>query len=180
MSLFKNKKLVFLVIIVLLLVASAGAYLLFSKKTPSSGTNSTSEYNKIDYSPATSEDREYNDEIKENLPTEGSTNDQQNQSADLRISIVDASQYDQEFEVRAYVTGTLSNDGTCTATFTKDGNRTVTKSVIAAPNVSNMSCATAKIPVSDFQSKGEWGLVVSYQSTNGVVGQSKPVTVTIK
>lgn len=180
MSLSKNKKLFLLILTVLLLAASAVAYLLYSKKSPLTDINSASEYNKIDYSPATAEDKKYNDTIKENLPSEGFSSEEQSQSGDVKITIVDASQYDQEFEVRAYVAGTLSNEGTCTVTFTKDGNRTVTKSVSAAPNVSNMSCATAKIPVSDFQSKGDWSLVVSYQSNNGVVGQGNPTTVSIK
>ncbi|MBC7404827.1 MAG: hypothetical protein H7252_03975 [Cytophaga sp.] len=95
------------------------------------------------------------------------------------IVIVDSSQYDNSFEVRAYISNVFEDSGTCTVTFTKSDAPTVTQSGPATSSATNTQCQTIDIPVSQFSVKGTWQIIVGYSSPNAT-GSTTSKLVTIK
>jgi len=95
-----------------------------------------------------------------------------------QIKIVDASQYDDTFEVRAGVTNLTEENGTCEFTFTK-GSQTLSRTTDAIFSGTSVNCATLDIPIVDFPAKGDWQMVVKYTSTTAS-GSSDSQKITIK
>jgi hypothetical protein len=160
-----NKKILLLILLVVLLVGGFFVYRHFSSKPKSGSPVKTSlpAEQKVDLSPATQQDTEDVNQHKEDL----SKNDQSNssQGADLKsvsLVIVDAAQYDQQVEVRAYVAGVVENGGTCTYTFTS-GSSKVTKQTKAVADATTTRCPTLDVAKSEF-SVGNWSVSVSYKS----------------
>ena len=96
---------------------------------------------------------------------------------DVSVVIVDASQYDDTFEIRAYANAVES--GTCTYTFSK-GAVTFQKEAVASTSATTSSCATFNVPTTDFPETGEWNLTVTYTSASDKYSGSATQTVTIK
>ena len=92
------------------------------------------------------------------------------------VIVVDASQYDNIFEVRAYANATEA--GTCTYTFAKDG-KVITKKSNANSGPSTASCETLDVPVAEL-SKGNWDLTIKYTSTSNSFTGSTKATISIK
>lgn len=88
-------------------------------------------------------------------------------SSSLGVSITQATQRDAQVVIRALIEG--SNSGTCTVTFTKDGE-TVTKTAPYAAQASYVICQGFNIPVSEFPSAGEWQMTVSAVSKENIKG----------
>ncbi len=78
------------------------------------------------------------------------------------VIIVDAAQYGQEIEARAFVSDALQ-DGTCTYRFER-GNETIEKTVDAFADASTTPCVNVFVPRSEFGSAGEWTMTVTYAS----------------
>lgn len=93
------------------------------------------------------------------------------------VVIVDAAQYGETIEVRAYA-NEVSASGTCTFTFSK-GDATVVRGSASSPSAQTTSCATLTMPVSAFATRGDWSLVVKYASSSSN-GESDAKTVTVK
>lgn len=139
----------------------------FYHKAQSPTTDGTE--SSINYDPPTEEEVKAGDEKKqeiiqeeESTPTEPVT--------EANVVIVDASQYDNSVEVRAFVSNIIK-DGTCSFTFTKDNNK-VTKVGPAFGDASSTPCIAQTIPVSEFSESGEWNLVVRYEA-DGVAGSAE-------
>ncbi len=64
--------------------------------------------------------------------------------------------------IKAYVAGIFEEGGTCTATFTKDG-QTLTKTSAGFQNASYTQCAPMDL-ANDFLSSGKWAVKLSYGS----------------
>lgn len=92
--------------------------------------------------------------------------------------ITNASQNGQQITVNAYINGIFENGGTCTATFTQ-GNLQVTKNNTGFANATTTNCPPFVIDSSEFTSKGNWQVIVSYNSTNAT-GISQEETLTVK
>lgn len=180
----KSKKYIAIIaVLATLLVVAVSAYLLLGQnknrvETPTSGKDAADTYDKVDYSPADSEDKAYNDQIKENLGNGPSTDTPPSSSESAKVVITDANQYGQDVEVRAFISNVIQNNGTCTLSFTGPGTKVV-KNVAASADASTTRCENAVIPVNTFDKKGTWQLVVSYSSAN-TVGQSEPKNIEIK
>jgi len=95
-----------------------------------------------------------------------------------QITIVDASQYDNMFEVRAGMNNITEDSGTCNYTFTQNG-QVLNYSSDAIFTGTGTDCKTIDIPVSDFPAKGAWQLVITYSSATAT-GTSATKTVTVK
>jgi hypothetical protein len=94
-----------------------------------------------------------------------------------QIVIVDASQYDNIFEVRAGVNNLAEDNGTCEFTFTR-GNNSLSYTSAAIFSGTGIDCQTIDIPVEDFTPKGEWQMVVKYTSpTSAGSSQTKKVMI---
>ena len=94
------------------------------------------------------------------------------------VNIVDASQYDDTFEVRAGVTNLTEENGKCEFIFTK-GSQTLTRSTKAIFSGTRIDCETLDIPVVDFPSRGEWQMIVKYLSATAA-GSSQTKMVMVK
>jgi cytoskeletal protein RodZ len=95
-----------------------------------------------------------------------------------QIVIVDASQYDDTFEVRAGVNNLTEEGGRCEFVFTQN-SQVLTRSSDAIFTGTDVNCQTIEIPVKDFPNKGEWQMVVNYTSSASK-GSSQSKTVVIK
>ena len=173
-----KKRLIILVALGTALLALAGiVYFLSSPahNTPTSDKSASDDYNKVDYSPANQTDKTYNDQIKENItPT---PNDSPSNSS-ANIVIVDASQYNDTIEVRSFISNLVENSGTCTFTFTGPGTKVI-KTAAATADASTSRCANTKIPVTEFDAKGTWQIVISYSSSSAS-GKSEPKDIEIR
>ena len=98
-------------------------------------------------------------------------------SNSIPVTIVDASQYGDQFEIRAYAD--MVEDGACTFTFTK-GTASFKKESVATVGPSTSSCKTVDISISDFGATGDWQLSVAYKSDSGKYSGSTTKTITIK
>lgn len=128
----------------------------------------------IDYSPATQEEKADSDRQKE----VDAGRDDTPPSNNVTPVIVDASQYGDEIEIRAYVPGIVEDGGTCTIKITK-GQSTVTERTEALQDASNTSCVSVAIPRSEFSSAGQWSVVVSYSSAK-YSGSSQAATLEVQ
>lgn len=166
-KLITPKKILFLSVIILLVFGGFFGYRHFSSKSKTDKPATTSQQQqeqKIDLTPPTQEDTEavnqHKDEISKNNQ---STSSQNSGQKSVSIVVVDASQYDQQIEVRAFVSGVVENGGTCTYVFT-NSTTTLTKQTKAAADATTTRCPTLNISRSEF-SAGNWSVTVSYKST---------------
>lgn len=94
----------------------------------------------------------------------------------VQVGIASASKQDDNFEVRAFVSGTIEGDGTCTATLIKD-DETVTGTSVAFIDASTTQCEPIEIQQSKLSS-GTWQLTVRYESvTHEGVSSAMKVTI---
>jgi cytoskeletal protein RodZ len=113
-----------------------------------------------------------NEEEKPTTPT-----DEQGKKI-AQIVVVDASQYDDVFSVRAGVTNLTEEGGNCEFVFTK-GQQTLTRASEGIFTGTSVNCQSIEIPIKDFPAKGEWQMVVKYTS-NAATGSSNIKTVMVK
>jgi hypothetical protein len=134
----------------------------------------------IDYGPPTDEEQQAGNDQKEGIVKDDEkdtdSEEPRTNTDKVSVAIVDASQYDDVIEVRAYVQGVIKA-GKCIAVFTKDG-QTVSKTVDAFIDARNTQCEEIDIDRSEFPSSGDWKLVVKYKSEN-YAGSSGVETVSI-
>lgn len=128
--------------------------------------------------PPTKEEQQAADTQKEkNIEREQiDTNNQATKTAE--VVLVDAGQYSDTIEVRAYIANIYEDGGTCTVTFTKD-SQTVTRTSKGFKDATTTQCEPFNIPRSAFPSAGDWQLKISYTS-NTSTGASASQAVNVK
>jgi hypothetical protein len=161
----RSKKLLLSSIAILLL--SAGvifAYNRLSKDTTPLVSETTKQQNNqetINNNPATEEEKKESESIKSNpetsIPEPTKVKDGR---INATITITDAS----SSVVGAFASGVVEDGGICTSTFTQ-GTRSFTKNTNAIANVSYSQCGRVFLQPSDFPSKGQWTVVVKYESS---------------
>jgi len=160
---------------VVLYLEKSGKIDLYHKNAPQESTPQ----NSINYSPPTKEESSAGDKQKativKNSNADTSTPSSQDKTAE--VIIVDASQYSDVVEVRAFVANHIE-DGTCTYTFTKDNSKIV-KTEPANADASTTPCITLDIPKSEFKLAGTWNLVVDYISTSAGISGTSSKTVEV-
>jgi cell division protein FtsL len=134
--------------------------------------------NTVDYSGPTKEEQAVGNAQKTKEVERSQLNNNPPQTS-ANLAIVDSTQYGSIFEVRAFISNIFENGGTCKVTLTKSGAPTISQTSAAAASATNTQCATIDIPTSNFSSKGEWQLTVSYNSATAS-GTSEQKTVSIK
>ncbi len=144
---------------------------------PATASSTGGGYNTVNYDPPTREDAEYNNRIKENLPSNNTVQSSSTQKSVTPV-IVDANQYGDKVEVRSYVPGITENGGTCVITFIK-GDITLSKDTPGVANAQSTTCTSVNLDRSFFPSSGTWSVTVNYQSTGGK-GISRPSELQIK
>lgn len=133
----------------------------------------------IDYSPATKDDKEFNDSIKESLPEKKEAQGSKNDAPDVTKTSVTPviSAWGQpggpgtDLRVNGYVPGIIESDGTCTLRLTKDGE-IATLAKASLQNAQNTSCGQLIIPYAQL-SAGTWQAVLSYTSSSSEGSSTK-------
>ncbi len=85
-------------------------------------------------------------------------------SGQADVVIVDATQYNIDVEVRAFVSNIIEN-GNCTITVTKDSYK-IERTVPATADATTTQCQSLLLKTSDFPSIGTWTVIVKFTSTN--------------
>ncbi len=138
-------------------------------------TGSTS--SPINYNPPSAEEKKASDDQKQSNVARTKTDASPTVDDSAAVVISDASQYDDVVEVRAYITSLYDEAGTCTATFTKDG-QTVSVENPAFKDAKTTQCGALNIARQKFSSGGNWQLSVTY--TSGKISGSASRAVTLK
>lgn len=121
-----------------------------------------------EFSPPTLEEKEAGDR-KKNEIIEGENQSGGESQANVGVVIVDASQYGDTVEIRAFATNILK-DGECTFAFSLD-QLSFVKKTPAYADASTTPCVALSLPASEFEKTGQWSLEVSYEA-EGVGGKS--------
>ena len=177
------KKLIIASSVVILLVAGALTYVyslngsLFGWKV---SKNTTSDNNKINYGPATSEQQKSGTQTKSDSvnnnsdPAKPTTNSSDTPPAptpvpdsskkSVLVAITAANQSGANFQIRTQI-NTVSDTGTCMLTLTKTGQPTVTKTAGVQAYASISTCKGFDVAVSEL-SLGTWQASISYDSSD--------------
>lgn len=140
----------------------------------------------IDYSPATQDDKKFNDNIKQDIvddtpePARPSSTEATNKKNNITPAITVYGQPEgrgTDFTLNGFVPGIIETDGKCTLTLSKNG-QTVTTTKEALRNAQNTSCGQMVISYVKL-TPGTWEATLSYASSTSE-GSSGPVIVEVK
>jgi hypothetical protein len=171
-SIKNNKTKIVLVIAVLVAAIATLVFILERTGTTNFYSSSSSESNSqtntqpINYDPPTEDEQAAGDEQKQEIVD----NSQKPLPMTAEVVIVDASQYEDTVEVRAFAANVVE-DGTCTITFTKD-SKSFSKQVPASADASTSPCIALTVPVAEFGISGAWSVTVNYTGST-VTGNSQ-------
>lgn len=183
----KKSKKSLLIALVAVLVLLAGSYYVYSSDLLNlRSSDNPAGQDSVNFDPPTEEEQEAGNEVKEKLTSDKgqsenknhqtpASNDQAKKS--VTVVVVDAGQYDDVIEVRAYTPDVLQ-EGVCTITFTR-GSHTVVKEVKAHPDVSSTICTNLEVKRNEFPAGGEWSVVIDYTSQTAQ-GKSKTSKINIR
>ena len=148
------------VAVFVLVAGAAGWFFIYAHQVPPQIV--TQPVGSIDYGPPTDAQKKEAEEqkdaiLKNNDATGQPTGEPQQNSSDFTINITRAGQASagQPVAVRALITGV--NSGTCTFTFTKNGQPSITKTSNIAYEATTSTCGT-DVSISEFGQTGEWRL----------------------
>jgi hypothetical protein len=169
----KNNKTKIVVAIVVLIAAIATLVFILERTGTTdffsrSNTDSTGQTNTqpINYNPPTEDEQTAGDVQKQEIVD----NSQKPLPTTAEVVIVDASQYEDIVEVRAFAANVVEN-GTCTITFTKD-TESFSKEVPASADASTSPCIALTVPITEFGISGTWSVAVNYSGST-VTGNSQ-------
>lgn len=181
---YKKRAIIITLVILLLIALSAGAFFftplknkLFNNSTDidtPTGPTST-----VDYSGPSESDINESQNAKKNAenPATGTlppTSSSEKKNVPIAVSYADV--YNDNLEIRAFISGVIEGTGTCTATVTKNST-TVTESTSAFIDTSTTQCNPIYINKSRL-SPGVWKVIVNFSSPDAQ-GSSETVEVTI-
>jgi hypothetical protein len=163
----KKRKLITIAVIMLstlvalILLEKSGVTDFYQK--PKSETPAVAE-NTINYDPPTQDEVKAGDIQKDIITNEPA----KEPAVEASVVIVDAGQYDEDIEVRAFVSNVIK-DGECTYIFTSDTGTTLEKKTLAYADASTTPCITLKLQRSEFSSGGTWNVKVKYTDTGSTI-----------
>ena len=175
-----SKKRLLIIAFIALLIAIVIGYFFYQKSnTPEAEKKTTTKTaSGVNLDPPTEQEKEAaNDQKTENIKRDEAVSSTP-KTTTPSIVVVDADQYGNTIEVRAYISNLYENNGTCTATFTKAGTK-VSKSSSGFKDATTTQCTPINIARSEFPQAGEWKYTVSYQSAAGS-GSTNEKTITIQ
>jgi hypothetical protein len=159
--------------LVLFILEKNGNINLYSRN-PDNSFQTTKPTNTINYNPPTKQEKEAGDEQKTNI-VEKDAIDKTTKPDTAEVVIVDAAQYDDDIEVRAFVSNVIES-GICRYIF-RNGNNILEKSQSAFPDASSTPCTTLTISRTEFPTSGVWSLTVTYESASLQGSKSQEITI---
>lgn len=164
----KKSKYVLLFACLMTVAALLGVYYFLNRDSGNS-TNSIRDTNSVDYSGPTEEEIVAGDKQKQNNIERNEIENNPPQVSTAHVEISDATQYDNVVEVRAFISN-VYEDGECVATFTKDGQPSVSTKSTAFRDASTTQCGAIDTFRQKFSTSGQWLVSVEYTSDSGIVG----------
>lgn len=165
----KSPRTLLMLIVLLIVVAGLSAFLYLQSRNGDSLDNDQAASGEVtNLSPPTEQEKKESADNKSRLSKdEDASKPKPNTSSDGKIAVTPiiqfASQNNAKIEVSSYVPGIFEDDGTCTANFSKDG-KTVLEAVKAQKEGNATYCPLIVLDSSEFQTKGEWVVSVTYSS----------------
>jgi hypothetical protein len=167
-----NKKIVLISLLSIALL-SGGLFTLYRDRLFSPDETKTSfqtpakeKTESVDLSPPTNEDIKRVEENKERLVADPAVKENitsESSVSQVKPIVTYAGRYGSSVEVGGYI-DVFEEDGICTAIFSQ-GAKQITKSVQAVRSAKTTDCPVIAIPTADFNPKGQYTLVLSYQSS---------------
>lgn len=156
-------------------LVTGGAYWYTQKSTDS--TDATTEVSGINYGPATAEEKQQNADHKDKLVAQQNAQSQAPTMSSGKRQVTPVITGANSQAVGAYIPSIFEDGGSCTATFTQ-GSARFTKTNPGFADATTTGCVPFQLSPSDFSSKGEWSVTVSYNSnTSEGSSQAKVFTV---
>ena len=178
-----TKKYLIATVLALLLVA-ASVFAWQHYRPDDNNESASNNGSTINLDPPTEEEQQAAEDIKDRLAETddetATTDDQPEDTADkqsARVTIVDANQYGDIVEVRAFVSNHIQS-GTCSYTFTQTDQNTIRKERPAQPEASTTVCMNLEVDRDEFPASGNWQLTVRYESEDAA-GSSEAQTITL-
>lgn len=141
-------------------VVAGSSVFYFNRKDNQVKTTTESPKETINYAPTSPVEQKETDDRKDEIVKEQTS--QSNSSSSGKKTVVPTITNADSQSVNSYVMGIFEEDGTCTATFSKN-DETKTKTSVGFGNVSYTQCAPMDLE-NGFLSAGTWKLIVSYSS----------------
>lgn len=181
---YGHKRIIMLVA-VCLLAAAAIAFVAYRhwpggpSPQPTTTQSPSTDNDYVNMQPAAPAEQADSDEHKQaSLPNSDTSPTPAPSTQGVTPIIVDASQYDAQVEVRAFVPGIVEDGGTCTIAFTGPAGK-VTKQVSANADATTTRCQNLTLKSTDLRPTGTWRVSVAYKSANAQ-GESQESNLTIK
>lgn len=178
-----TKKFKYIILFIVLLILAIATFFLYrDRQSDSTSTptinNSSDQASNVNYDPPTEQDKQEAEDNKQRIIEKSEqTNSSDNPSVIPAITY--AGVYDSDVEVGGYVPNIFEEGGTCTATFTREGSSSISKTVNAVRGANSVDCPQITLPTSQFPIKGTWSVVLSYKSSS-VAGSSVARNVEIR
>ena len=172
-----KKPFIIFAIVLIVLALVAVSYWMYVRNTSATERSSATSPT-INNGPPTPEEVKAGDTQKATNVDREATKTAPAPASSLDLRITDAAQYADTIEVRAYVTNNYEG-GTCTTTFTKPSQITVTTTSTAFKDASTTQCGANDTPHSKFSVAGDWQMTLEYKSVSGKTGTATKM-VTIK
>lgn len=176
----KNKKNIIIptVISAIILITAGYAFFAYTQSvwpfTKNSATDTNEKINTEKINNLNKEDP--TNTTEKNPENTDSSTDTETTKSNVQVGISSAGVFNGNVEVRAFMSGVIEGDGSCTAIFTK-GSERVTASSTAFIDTHTTQCNPIILEQSKL-SKGTWSLTVEYTS-NGYSGVSAGMEVTL-
>jgi len=170
----KNVKKVIIFALIILLAVLSVIYIIGQTNSVSDEENAANQVTNddlINFEPPTEQEQQSGDNQKEDLVKDNNSSNTEN----AEVVIVDSSQYQDIVEVRAFVSNII-RDGTCTITFSKNGE-SFSSETPARADASTTTCITNDVSINDFSESGVWEVEVRYVS--GEISGSTKSTVEV-
>lgn len=145
---------------------------------PNPNQNTPSAASNINMSPATQDEQNASQQIKEKENSTPSTPSTSTTDLKAVTPVIVNATMSPDLQVRAYVSGIYEDGGTCTLTASQGTNR-ISKQSAAFKDATTTTCTPLAIPRSEFPSTGTWNLTISYKSTTAQ-GTSQTVKTEVK
>lgn len=168
--LFVSITVIALILLLLLILEKTGVTNIYTKNTESTQTIQDEGY--INYNPPTTEEQQAGNTVKENINSE---NEPQQLPNTAEVVIVDANQYENVIEVRAFVSNVIEN-GSCKYIFTQNSSEII-KEQPAYADASTTPCTNLEVNRSEFPTSGQWNVEVIYTSTTIAGSSEKEFTI---
>ncbi len=179
----KNTRIKIIAVVALLVIGAASAYELHLAQTANSSTSHVADQtprpqNTVDYNPPSPADQQQQQDTKTDVIAKDTQPSPSQPDTTTSVTIARANQGAAGLPLNVRTIITNIGSGTCTATLTKTGQPTVTKTFPVGAQGTYTTCAQADIAASEFSVSGDWALAISVTGDGHTATTTGSVTIT--